>query len=107
MHWEAGVRFEQEFVIPAGHPSLPGHFPGRPIVPGVVILDEVVAALATWRPRLRVSGFSQVKFLAPLLPDQCMRVVLEEDAEGRIGFQCRVGDGLLATGQFRLAPRNT
>ena len=27
------------------HPSLPGHFPGQPVVPGVVILDAVQAAI--------------------------------------------------------------
>ncbi len=32
---------ERVVTIPADHPSLPGHFPGRPIVPAVVILDEV------------------------------------------------------------------
>src|SRR5437879_10590804 len=44
-----GVRqmsFEISRAIRADHPSLAGHFPGTPIVPGVVILDEVAAALA-------------------------------------------------------------
>ena len=39
------MSFEVDRTIPSDHPSLPGHFPDRPIVPGVVILDEVVAAL--------------------------------------------------------------
>src|SRR3546814_2617840 len=33
------------FVIAADHPSLPGHFPGRPLVPGVVVLDRVLDAI--------------------------------------------------------------
>jgi len=37
--------FEVCRVIRADHPSLPGHFPGAPLVPGVVILDEVLEAL--------------------------------------------------------------
>ena len=34
-----------EFETPADHPRLPGHFPGQPIVPGVVVLDHVLAAI--------------------------------------------------------------
>ena len=33
------------FTIPADHPALPGHFPGQPIVPGVVVLDRVVEVI--------------------------------------------------------------
>ena len=33
------------FVIESDHPALPGHFPGRPVVPGVVVLDRVLAAI--------------------------------------------------------------
>jgi 3-hydroxyacyl-[acyl-carrier-protein] dehydratase len=44
------MSFEIRRAIPADHPSLAGHFPGAPVVPGVVILDEIAAALAEWRP---------------------------------------------------------
>ena len=39
------MTLEVRRVISADHPSLPGHFPGMALVPGVVILDEVLAAL--------------------------------------------------------------
>jgi len=34
-----------QFTIPADHPSLPGHFPGNPVVPGVLVLDRVLDAV--------------------------------------------------------------
>ena len=38
-------------VVPGDHPALPGHFPGHPIVPGVVLLELVEAS--NWgAPRL-------------------------------------------------------
>ena len=32
-------------TIPAGHPALAGHFPDAPVLPGVILLDEIVRAL--------------------------------------------------------------
>jgi 3-hydroxyacyl-[acyl-carrier-protein] dehydratase len=59
------MNFEGRRTISADHPSLPGHFPGTPIVPGVVILDEILAALTEWREDSHVTAIRAVKFLAP------------------------------------------
>lgn len=55
--------------MPADHPSLPGHFPGNPIVPGVLLLDAIVANLER-ATGCRVVRLQQVKFLSVLRPDQ-------------------------------------
>src|SRR5690349_8746958 len=75
-------------VIAPDHPSLRGHFPERPIVPGVVLLDEVVAAISAWRGTVFVpSGFPSVKFLHPLLPAQDFAIRLRGEG-ARIEFEC-------------------
>lgn len=57
--------------VGSDHPSLPGHFPGQPVVPGVLLLDCVIQAAEAWMGGpLRVTSLPQVKFLAPLLPEQ-------------------------------------
>lgn len=95
------------FVIAADHPSLPGHFPGRPLVPGVVLLDRVLDAIdaehalrgrAPPRAGLRLP---QVKFLQPLLPDEAARVELQcsESDPTRWRFRVLRADDLLATGE--------
>ncbi len=48
--------------VPEDHPTARGHFPGRPVVPGALLLDEVAAALAGPGPLT----FRAVKFLAPV-----------------------------------------
>jgi 3-hydroxymyristoyl/3-hydroxydecanoyl-(acyl carrier protein) dehydratase len=84
--------------IPAGHPSLPGHFPGRPVVPGVVLLDEVVAAIGRWSGRAFVpAAFPSVKFLQPLLPAQAFDIHLRGNAD-RIEFECRRDGQVLVRG---------
>lgn len=58
-----------QFVITSDHASLAGHFPGRPIVPGVLLLDRVLNAVAN-EFKQPVARLQQVKFGAALLPGE-------------------------------------
>ena len=60
---------EFDFCVPSGHPSLPGHFPQHPIVPGVLLLDHVLSNLQRVTGR-QVMALRQVKFLAALQPQE-------------------------------------
>jgi 3-hydroxyacyl-[acyl-carrier-protein] dehydratase len=86
------------FVIDPDHPSLPGHFPGRPLVPGVVLLDRVIAAIETAHGPLGPMRLPQVKFMQPLLPGEEARVELEGDTP-RWHFRILRGETLLASGE--------
>jgi 3-hydroxymyristoyl/3-hydroxydecanoyl-(acyl carrier protein) dehydratase len=88
--------------IGADHPSLPGHFPGNPVVPGVVILDEVLHALAQWQPQLHIGGFTTVKFLQPLLPDETFSIEFEHSKATRMKFECKKSQTVFATGIINL-----
>ncbi|HEY0505698.1 MAG TPA: hypothetical protein VGD42_19615 [Lysobacter sp.] len=90
------------FAIPADHPCLPGHFPGRPLVPGVVLLERVVEAIEAAHGPLDGLRLPQVKFLQPLRPDEQARVELD-GAAPRWRFRVLRGDDLLATGEVALA----
>jgi 3-hydroxymyristoyl/3-hydroxydecanoyl-(acyl carrier protein) dehydratase len=82
------------FVVPPDHPCLAGHFPGRPIVPGVVLLDEVAAALG-----VVPHGFASVRFSRPVRPGDVV------DVSGTAGrFVARVGDAIVVQGAFAPAP---
>jgi 3-hydroxymyristoyl/3-hydroxydecanoyl-(acyl carrier protein) dehydratase len=96
LDWQGSVQ-----RITAKHPSLPGHFPGQPVVPGVVILDCVRAALAGQRPDWRIAGMPNAKFLNPLLPEQDFTVQLSGEAP-RIRFKVESAGQLLAQGQLEI-----
>jgi 3-hydroxymyristoyl/3-hydroxydecanoyl-(acyl carrier protein) dehydratase len=75
------ITYSEKIHIPASHPALPGHFPGNPVVPGVVLLDHVAAALERmWA--VQAAGFPQVKFLRPLRPEKTIELIIERDAAG-------------------------
>ena len=99
------MTFETSRVIPRNHPSLAGHFPGNPIVPGVVVLDEVGAALAQWRKESRVTGISSVKFLAPIKPDQSFVIEFNstDTAGNQIDFWCRLGARVVVEGRLEIS----
>ena len=96
------MTFEVLRLIHADHPSLPGHFPGAPLVPGVVILDEVVAALVEWRQNSQLSGIRSVKFLAPLKPEQPFTISLSATSENaaEVSFCCRAEDRVIVEGRL-------
>jgi 3-hydroxyacyl-[acyl-carrier-protein] dehydratase len=98
------MNFEGRRTISADHPSLPGHFPGTPIVPGVVILDEILAALTEWRGDSHVTAIRAVKFLAPLKPQQPFTISLSagRDAEDAVDFSCRVDDRVVVEGRLQV-----
>lgn len=89
--------------IAANHPSLPGHFPGRPVVPGVVLLDCVLQEAERWLQRpLRVVALPNVKFTAPLLPDEAAELQLKLEAQD-LRFTLSRDGAAIAQGLFRLA----
>lgn len=92
------------YVITAEHPCLAGHFPGRPVVPGVLLIEYVLTTLRDCRPKLgRLTGVPQVKFLRPVLPDEAFRVVLEPGkAAGSFRFTLSVAGETAAVGRVQV-----
>ncbi|MGY0612678.1 MULTISPECIES: hypothetical protein [unclassified Luteimonas] len=87
-----------EFVVAHDHPCLPGHFPGRALVPGVVVLDHVLAAIEAAHGPLGPLRLPQVKFASPLLPGEVARVELAGDAP-RWRFRVLRETTLIASGE--------
>lgn len=85
--------------IAASHPAFDGHFPGSPVLPGVVLLDEAIRAIELadggtarcWR-------VASVKFLRPVVPGEALALQQERLASGGIRFTILSAGQAVATG---------
>lgn len=87
--------------VPLDHPAFDGHFPGTPILPGVVLLDTALQAIA------KASGIaldrcqiSSVKFLSPALPGDALLIQHEISPGGAIRFDISAGTRKIASGNI-------
>ena len=91
--------FESTWVVPPDHPAFAGHFPGQPIVPGVVLLDHAVALAGQWLQRApggwRVDN---AKFLQPVGPGAELRYVFSRKPSGAVAFSISQGERSVASG---------
>jgi 3-hydroxymyristoyl/3-hydroxydecanoyl-(acyl carrier protein) dehydratase len=95
-------RHAASFNIPLAHPAISGHFPGQPVVPGVLILDEVRKIAADWLGHeMAIRRLPQVKFLTILLPGDLATVELALSG-ATVEFDVKRGSVTVAKGSFEL-----
>ncbi|RQX78901.1 beta-hydroxyacyl-ACP dehydratase [Burkholderia anthina] len=93
------------FTIAADHPALPGHFPGHPAVPGVVLLDHAIHAIgAALKRPLHAWRLGAAKFLSPVAPGEPLDLAYDAAAGGAIRFTVRAGSREVATGVLSAPP---
>jgi len=82
------------WTVPVDHPAFAGHFPGNPIVPGVVLLDRAIlcAEQLIGQPVTHWQ-IGNAKFLSPVGPGETLHFALEQKASGTVAFIARVADG--------------
>lgn len=92
--------------IPADHAAFDGHFPGKPIVPGVVLLDEALYRISG---ALRVPTYEcaipSAKFLSAARPGEPLQLAITQETDQRVAFAIRAPDRLVASGVLTLPAR--
>ncbi|MEX3635564.1 AMP-binding protein [Paraburkholderia sp. BR14320] len=86
--------------VPPSLQHLSGHFPGLPILPGVVQVDWAARLAAGHWPRVRaVASVDRLKFMAPVLPGAVLELTLAYDAaRRRVQFAYRLDGRECASG---------
>lgn len=81
--------------IAADHPSGAGHFPGNPIIPGALLLAEVVRCIEQAQGlhgagRAGAANVKSAKFQHPVRPGDRVEIGYSYSAQGVINFECTV-----------------
>jgi 3-hydroxymyristoyl/3-hydroxydecanoyl-(acyl carrier protein) dehydratase len=85
--------------LAADHPTAAGHFPGNPIIPGALLLAEVVRCIEQAEGARFVScNVKAAKFLAPARPGDTVEIEYSRSAQGTLEFQCTVGGTKVLSG---------
>ncbi len=88
-------------TVPADHPVFAGHFPGQPLVPGALLLAEVMEAVQRVPALANRLGanptLAAAKFLAPVRPGSTLSIELHPEAGAGRGVRFDVRcDGVVA-----------
>lgn len=91
------------FTVPVDHPAFTGHFPGMPILPGVVLLDSVIRAIGdTHKLPVAQCTINSLKFLHPALPGDVLTIDHTQADNGLVRFDISTTTHKIASGSINL-----
>jgi 3-hydroxyacyl-[acyl-carrier-protein] dehydratase len=90
-----------KWKVPSNHPAFAGHFPHMPILPGVVLLDMALHAIADAH-QLDTSHYqiNSVKFLSPVQPGETLTFEHNLSNQGMLSFSISANERKVAIGKI-------
>lgn len=91
------------FIVPADHPAFAGHFPGSPILPGVVLLDWALQAICDGTGIvLQNCTINSLKFLSPAQAGDALTIAYSRLDNGTVRFDISTAAHKIASGSVLL-----
>lgn len=87
--------------VPQDSPWFDGHFPAKPILPGVAQLGMVLDAISKARNReLKISNVRRVRFKRIIRPDDKLKIMAAplKQEEGSYSFRIMIQDEVVCSG---------
>jgi 3-hydroxyacyl-[acyl-carrier-protein] dehydratase len=101
---------EGEFFwsIAVDHPVFSGHFPGHPIVPGVLLLEAALHGICQAHDWNEAScHIAACKFLSPVEPGETLRIAYRQQANGAVHFEIDGNGRVVASGKLAAPVQKT
>jgi 3-hydroxymyristoyl/3-hydroxydecanoyl-(acyl carrier protein) dehydratase len=93
-----------ELHIRTDEPAVEGHFPGNSIVPGAVLLREIIRVLARDDAAM-CSEIRSARFYQPVRPGDRLTLRWDVQQAGDIAFTCVMKEQRVLSGTLRLRAR--
>ncbi len=85
------------------HPSIEGHFPNNPIIPGVVILNSIIKAMENeFSIKQHQYNILNCKFVSPVVPPANMQIKFKRRQENRIDFTASIDELTVSLGAITI-----
>ncbi|MEO8249499.1 MAG: 3-hydroxyacyl-ACP dehydratase [Burkholderiales bacterium] len=95
---------ELTLQVDPAHPAFAGHFPGHPILPGVVLLDWAIGAIESSAQGesdfLARHQLSACKFHHPVGPGATLSLAIDFKPGGQVAFAISEAGKPVASGRF-------
>ena len=94
------------WTVPGDHPVFAGHFPGRPIVPGVVLIDRAILLASRFLNRSAITcRIVNAKFFSPVGPGETLAFALAAKEGGSLHCDIRCDERAVAAATLSFPER--
>lgn len=95
------TKYKKSIEFNLNHPTLKGHFPGNPVIPGAVILEHVLTFVKEYQ-KGEIICIGRAKFMNPLIPPAMITIELDQKNDSDFDFKVSEHDKVISQGILKV-----